>query len=304
MVRLEDLDIFVRTADGGSLSAAARTLNISPAVASAALKRLETELGARLLARSTRSLRLTPDGEQYLAHARSALAELAAGKDRIARHQGSIGGKIALSIPSDLGRNLLIGWLDTFQAQYPRVELQIRVGDQLADMYRQAVDLVVRYGAPDDSTLIALPLAPANRRVLCASPAYFERFGRPATPQALREHNCLRFSLSGLPHANWTFGEGEQASVVSVTGDRLSDDGELVRRWAIAGHGIAYKSRLDVLDALRSGQLVTALDDHLGEFAPLHMLSTHRLMLSPTANTLRTFLQERIHAYLDGPMPG
>jgi DNA-binding transcriptional LysR family regulator len=298
VIRLEDLTIFIRAAELGSLSEAARQLDLTPAVASAGLKRLEAELGTRLLARSTRSLRLTPDGERYLIYARNVIEQAEAGRQAVADGHRQIGGVIALSMPSDLGRHLLLEWFDAFQADHPAVALQLHVGDQVADMFRMPIGVAIRYGVPEDSTLVALPLAPHNRRVLCASPGYFARHGRPAVPGDLRERNCLRFALSDAVHDRWTFFRSGEPVIVQVRGDRVSDDGELVRRWALAGHGMAYKSRLDVLDDLRRGLLETALDDFEGEPAPLHLVSAHRTMLSPTVNALRAYLLQRISAHL------
>lgn len=297
MIRLEDLLIFLTAADNGSLSAAARQLDLAPAVASAGLKRLETELGTRLLARSTRSLRLTPDGERYIEYARNVIEQVEAGRSAVAHGRKMIGGTVSLSVPSDLGRHVLAGWLDAFQAQYPAVSLQVRIGDHVADMFRTPIDLAIRYGVPEDSTLVALPLAPENRRVLCASPAYFARHGRPGAPSELSRHNCLRFTLSDRLHDRWTFFRNGEPTVITVNGNRSSDDGELVRRWALAGLGVAYKSRLDVLKDLESGALEAALSGFDGESAPLHLVCAHRTMLSPTVNALRDFLLERIASY-------
>ena len=121
MVRFEDLRIFVSAADHGSFSAAARELDLTPAVASAALKRLELTLETRLFVRSTRSLRLTADGERYLEYARSAIATLDAGRNALARDKTAISGTLSISVPSDLGRNVLLPWLDEFQRRHPRV---------------------------------------------------------------------------------------------------------------------------------------------------------------------------------------
>ncbi|WP_321908322.1 LysR family transcriptional regulator [Paraburkholderia sp. J11-2] len=298
MIRLEDLVIFISAADNGSLSAAARQLDLTPAVASAGLKRLETELGTRLLARSTRSLRLTPDGERYLDYARGVMEQVEAGQNAVARGRKMIGGSVSLSIPSDLGRNVLAPWLDDFQTQHPAVSFQVHIGDSVTDMFRSPVAVAVRYGVPEDSSLVALPLAPENRRVLCAAPGYFARHGKPASPADLSRHNCLRFALSDTLHDRWTFYRGDDASVVTVQGNRSSDDGELVRRWAVAGHGLAYKSRLDVLADIKAGRLETALDAYQGEGAPLHLVCAHRTMLSPTVNALRDVLRDRIAAFL------
>ncbi|WP_215779711.1 LysR family transcriptional regulator [Paludibacterium sp. B53371] len=297
-MRAEDLNIFVLAADNGSLSAAARALDITPAVASAAIKRLEQDLGARLLARSTRSLRLTRQGEQYLPHARTALDALQAGRDGLAREQQAIGGKLTLSVPSDLGRHLLSDLLNTFLQQHPGLRLQIRLGDRLSDLFKQPVDLAIRYGQPADSTLVAVPLAADNRRVLCASAEFLRQHGQPGEPAELPRYNCLRFALDDVTHQQWTFWRDGHASSVRVSGDRTADDGEQVRRWALQGHGLAYKSRLDVLDDLRSGRLHTVMDDWQGEAAPLYLLCAHRMMLSPAIDSLRRFLQQHIADYL------
>lgn len=301
MVRFEDLRIFLAAADQGSFSAAARELDLTPAAASAALKRLEQALDARLFVRSTRSLRLTGDGERYLEYARSAISTLEAGKNAVARSKTEISGALSVSIPSDLGRHVLLPWLDEFQQQHPRVSFQVRISDRLADLYRQPVDLAVRYGQPADSGLVALPLSEHNRRTVCASPAYFARHGMPQAPADLRRHNCLSFVLGETLHDRWTFLRADgSALTVPVTGDRVGDDGELVRRWALAGHGVAYKSRYDVLSDLRAGRLVEALPDYTGESSPLYLLCVHRMLLSPAVRRLREFLQERFRQFEAG----
>jgi DNA-binding transcriptional LysR family regulator len=300
MVRFEDLRIFVSAADHGSFSAAARELDLTPAVASAALKRLELTLETRLFVRSTRSLRLTADGERYLEYARSAIATLDAGRNALARDKTAISGTLSISVPSDLGRNVLLPWLDEFQRRHPRVGFQVRISDRLADLFRQPVDLAVRYGTPADSSLVALPLSESNRRVVCASPAYLARHGTPQAPADLRRHNCLSFVLGESLHDRWTFERDGVSQTVPVKGDRVSDDGELVRRWALAGCGVAYKSRYDVLEDLRAGRLVQLFSDHLGEPSPLYLLCVHRMLLSPAVKRLRACLQERFAAFEAG----
>jgi DNA-binding transcriptional LysR family regulator len=293
MLRLDDLNVFVRTADRGSLSAAARDLEISPALASAAVKRLEGELGLRLFARTTRSLRLTEQGEHYLRHAREALRLLKEGHDALIEGQETLGGTLKISMPSDLGRNMLVGWLDQFQAQYPKVSVQLSISDRVSDMYRQPVDIAIRYGIQEDSNLIALPLAPDNRRVLVASPDYIRQHGKPASLDELSRHNCLRFMLEDVIHDRWSFYHAADAVpvLIDVNGNRSADDADVVRRWAVAGLGIAYKSRLDLSDDIRSGRLSILLPDLLGEPTPLTMLCMHRSQITPTVLALRDFLR-------------
>lgn len=289
MLRLDDLEVFVCTADQGSLSAAARALDISPALASAALKRLEDSLQLRLFARTTRSLRLTPEGEQYLRHAREAVRQLREGHEAIRQGQQELAGLLKISMPSDVGRNVLLPWLDAFQAAYPAISLQLFVSDRVADMYRQPVDLALRYGRLDDSSLVAMPIAPANRRVLVAAPAYLRQHGCPANLDELTHHNCLRFALDDMLYDRWAF--PAQGKVVQVRGNRSSDDADLVRRWAVAGEGIAYKSRLDVTADLKAGRLQLLLPDVMGEEVPLHLVCMHRSQVTPVVIRLRDYLR-------------
>lgn len=293
MLRLDDLNVFVRTADRGSLSAAARELEISPALASAALKRLEGELKLRLFARTTRSLRLTEEGEHYLRHASEALRVLKEGHDALIQGKEILGGTLKISMPSDLGRNLVVGWLDEFQAQYPKVVLQLGISDRVSDMYRQPIDIAIRYGKQEDSSLIALPLAPENRRVLVASPEYLKQHGKLTSLDDLAQHNCLRFMLDDVIHDRWSFYSEQHAApdVVHVSGNRTADDADVVRRWAVAGVGIAYKSRLDVSADIRAGRLQVLLPDALGEPTPLNMVCMHRAQITPTVLQLRDFLR-------------
>lgn len=293
MLRIDDLQLFVRAADSGSLSAAARGLEVSPAVASAALKRLEATLGTRLFVRSTRSLRLTPEGEAYLAHARAALANLNEGAQALAGGREAISGVLQLSAPSDFGRNVLLPWLDEFQARHPQLQVRLMLGDGLTDLFRQPVDIVLRYGEPEASSLVALPVAADNRRVLCASPVYLKRHGEPQRLEDLAAHNCLRFMLAGRVHDRWYFQEGSRAHTVQVGGDRLSDDADVVRRWALAGAGLAYKSWLDIAADVAAGRLCVLLPGCLGEAAPLSLLCAHRAQLSKPVRLLREHLQGR-----------
>lgn len=293
MLRLDDLSVFVRTADRGSLSAAARDLEISPALASAAVKRLEGELNLRLFARTTRSLRLTEEGEHYLRHAREALRLLKEGHDALIQGKETLGGTLKISMPSDLGRNLVVGWLDEFQALYPKVVLQLGISDRVSDMYRQPIDIAIRYGKQEDSSLIALPLAPENRRVLVASPEYIKLHGKLDSLDDLVRHNCLRFMLDDVIHDRWSFYSEQHAApdVVHVSGNRSADDADVVRRWAVAGVGIAYKSRLDLSADIRAGRLQVLLPDVLGEPTPLSMVCMHRSQITPTVLQLRDFLR-------------
>jgi DNA-binding transcriptional LysR family regulator len=268
-------------------------MDLSPAVASAALKRLEQQLGSRLLTRSTRSLRLTVEGEGFLQYARASLGSLDEGRRLLASNQDQYLGVLQLSAPSDFGRNVLLPWLDEFQQQYPQLSVRLLLGDQNADLFRQPVDIALRYGEPEDSSLVALPVAPDNRRVLCASPDYLARHGEPQHLEQLAQHNCLLYRLGNRVHDHWLFHDGKREVGLSVQGNRFSDDADVVRRWAVAGEGLAYKSWLDVAADVQAGRLKIVLPQLQGERSPLNILCAHRAQLSQPVNALRDLLKVR-----------
>ncbi|RQH05525.1 LysR family transcriptional regulator [Paraburkholderia dinghuensis] len=298
MIRLDDVQIFVHTVDFGSFSEAARQLNIAPAQASASVQRLERALGARLFTRSTRSMQLSEAGERYLPHARVMVGAREQGEQALANGRGALAGPLRLSAPSDFGRNLLLPWLDEFQHRHPGLSLHLKMSDRAADLIRQPLDAAVRYGSLPDSSLLGMKLVDDNRRALCAAPSYIERHGAPAKVDDLRRHNCLRYVWSEQIHERWRFTLPGGERTVAVTGNRISDDADAVRRWAIAGEGIVYKSRLDLVDDLKAGRLIELFPPEYCEPAPLHLICAHREQLTPAINALHAFLRERCSALL------
>ncbi|WP_020410195.1 LysR family transcriptional regulator [Hahella ganghwensis] len=290
MRALQDLTIFRKTAQLGSLSACARQLDLTPAAASAAVKRLEAEIGVALFIRSTRHLRLTQEGEIFLKHCQEALQILEEGTQALTHGIAVVRGTLQLSAPSDLGRNMLVEWLDAFQERHQDVQVRLRLTDRIADIYSQPVDLALRYGEPPLSNLVALPVAPGNRRILCASPGYLKRHGTPSSPEELRDHNCLCYMLSEYTYNRWRFFRDGRECTAEVKGNRVSDDGDVVRRWALEGRGIAYKSALDVARDLGSGKLVAICTDWAGEASPLNLICADRRQLNPAVRALHQTL--------------
>jgi DNA-binding transcriptional LysR family regulator len=298
IIRLDDVQIFVQTVDAGSFSEAARQLNIAPGHASASVQRLEKALDARLFTRSTRSMQLSEAGERYLPHARGMVGAREQGEQALANGRGALSGPLRLSAPSDFGRNLLLPWLDDFQHRHPGLSLHLKMSDRAADLIRQPLDAAVRYGALPDSSLLAMKLVDNNRRALCAAPSYIERHGAPAKVDELRQHNCLRYVWSEQIHERWRFTLPGGDRTVAVTGNRISDDADAVRRWAIAGEGLIYKSRLDLIDDLKAGRLMELFPPEYCEPAPLHLICAHRAQLTPAISELNVFLRERCTALL------
>lgn len=299
MFRLEDLTLFVRAAALGSFSDAARESGQQPAQVSAAIKRLETILNIRLFARSTRSLRLTPEGETWLPYATQMLDTLEAGLQKIQTPDDEVRGMLQIAVPSDLGRNLLLTLFRDFRQRHPALRLRLLFSDQLTDVFKDPVDVAFRYGNNDDASFISLPVAPENRRVLVASPEWIARHGEPQTLEELSQHNALIYILRGRPFDRWSLSLDGVVQQQKVSGTVMSDDAEVIRRLAVAGEGIAYKSMLDVSDDLRAGRLRRLLPRYQGDVVPLNLICPHRKQLSAAVR----LLYEEVKSHCEGLMP-
>ncbi|MEN8641837.1 LysR family transcriptional regulator [Pseudomonas sichuanensis] len=289
MLRITDLELFARASALGSFTAAAHEADLLPGQVAAAIKRLERELDVRLFARTTRSLRLTAEGELYLPTAQRVLDTLRQGREDLHGNHSSLRGVLQVAAPSDLGRNLLRPWLSAFRREHPGLSLRFLLSDQMADFYRDPVDVAIRYGLNQDANYIALPLAPWNRRVVVAAPAYLARHGRPQTPEALQQHDCLLYSQQSRVYDKWRLGN----RTVQVRGPLFSDDADVVRRWALEGEGIVYKSWLDVSADIAAGALEILLPEHPGEPTPVTLVCPHRKQLTPAVAQLHGWLRER-----------
>ena len=302
MIRVDDLALFERSAVLGGFSEAAREADLLPGQVSAAIKRLERELEIRLFARSTRSLRLTAEGERYLPFARQVLQALREGHEQLHQERKELSGLLQIAAPSDLGRNVLLPWFAAFRRQHPKLTLRLFLSDRVADVFREPVDVAIRYGTPEDASYVALPLAPQNRRVLVASPGYLERHGRPETLADLQRHDCLLYLLGGRVYDKWVLHDGEQRQVVHVRGPLQADDADVVHRLALEGEGVVYKSWLDVAEHVRTGRLEVLLPHLTGEPTPLHLVCPHRQQFSPAVQLLHQLLRQRCEAVAMPPI--
>lgn len=290
-----DLQVLVHTARAGTLTAAASALGITPAAASATLKRLESQLGVRLFERSTRAMRLTPQGQTLLDYAVRAFELLAEGESLVLADRGALVGTVRVAAPSDLTRVVLLPWLDEFLDLHPGLQLSLSVGDRPLDVTRDEVDVALRYGPLADSRLVARRLA-ESRPALCASPAYLRRHPAPQTPQDLLQHNCLTFHRGGRRQRLWRFVRNGHWTEVRVDGDRVVDDASLAREWALAGRGITLKSALDLQRDVASGALVHLLPEWETEPYPLHALLPSGRFVPARVRALVDFLALKFEA--------
>lgn len=291
MIRIDDLGLFTRSAALGSFTAAALEADLLPGQVAAAIKRLERELDVRLFARTTRSLRLTAEGEQYCPPP-TRCSKPSSRARTICGENATLRGVLQVTAPSDLGRNILLPWLTQFRRQHPELTLRLVLSDQMVDLFRDPVDVAIRYGANVDANYVALPLAPWNRRVLVASPEYVQRHGQPQTPDELLDHQCLLYLQTGRVYDKWNLGN----QTVQVSGPLFSDDADVVRRWALDGEGIAYKSWLDVSADIASGRLLVLLPEQPGETSPLSLVCPHRKQITPAVSQLYTWLSSQFAA--------
>lgn len=220
------------------------------------------------------------------------------GKHLLIENDAALSGALTISVSSDFGRNLLLPWLDQLLETHPQLVVHLQAGDQLADFYHDRVDLAIRYGKPEDSSLVAFPLCSTNR-VVCASPAYLESHGTPTHPRELANHNCLLYMLSERTHDLWQFTHPDETVRVKVTGNRFCNDADFVRRWAVAGKGIALKSALDLTDDLTHGRLVPLLTDYATEPLTLWLVCPARSQVSPAVRLIREQLRTYCQTLID-----
>ena len=251
MDRVGDLALFLRVLDLGSITAAAHSLDLSVAVASQRLKRLEKELGVRLLHRTTRRLHPTPEGAALAEQGRVLVEELETLGAGLREAAQEIAGTLRMTMSASFGRQYVSPRLPAFLARHPKLRLSIHLSDNVVDLVSEGFDLAIRIGALDDSRLVARRIAP-NRRVVCASPDYLRRRGRPRLPEDLAHHDCLLLFGSGGRQDVWRLGTPTGGEVaVRVQGRFESNFGEVLRDASLAGEGIVIHSLWHVADDLR-----------------------------------------------------
>jgi DNA-binding transcriptional LysR family regulator len=292
MDRLTDIALFLRVLDLGSISAAARSLDISAAVASKRLQRLERDLGVRLLHRTTRQLRPTPEGAALASQGRMLVEDLEALTGGLRQDGAEISGTLRLTTSASFGRQHISPLLGEFVARHPKVRLSVHMNDEMVDLVSAGFDLAVRIGNLPDSTLVARRLA-SNRRVLCASPAYLQRRGAPRTMAELADHDCLILVGAQGREDVWRLADASGIeSATRVRGPLESNLGEALRDAALAGLGIALHSTWHIAEDLRTGRLVRVLPDHSLSNA-IHAVMPQRRLVPPRVKVFVEFLAER-----------
>jgi len=257
-----DLEFFVQLARLGSLSAAARALDLTPPAATRRLALMEQRLGVRLVNRTTRSTSLTDEGDTYLRHAIRILAATREMEDAVSRSREAPRGILRVNASLGFGRTTIAPLVSAFVQRYPQVEVQLDVTDRPIDIVEQGFDLAIRFGALPDTRLNARRIM-SNRRFLCASPAYLQRHGNPTALSDLARHRTILHRQNDDAYGVWRFTRERETVSVKVPGGLSSNDGDIVLGWALDGHGISIRSEWDLAKYLESGRLKVVLPEFL-----------------------------------------
>jgi LysR family transcriptional regulator, transcriptional activator for dmlA len=266
----DDVLFFDVVAKSSSLTEAARQIGTSVSSVSKRLSRIEKRLGVSLMLRTTRRLTLTSEGERYAAGSAVIAAELTELEDSLSEH-GELVGRIRVHASVGLGRAHIAPLVAQFCDQHPRVQVELELSPLPLNIAGTTFDIGIRVGTLQDSRLTAKRLC-RNRRIVCAAPDYLRRHGTPTEPKDLQQHNCIVLRENEGDYALWRFGADNDETAIRVDGNLSSNDGDVITRWCVDGHGLIMRSIWHVGPLLRDGTLVQVLADLPTPSADIHAL--------------------------------
>ena len=289
----EALRLFVIAAELLNISAAGRQLGLAPAVAGARLAKLEKEVGADLLHRSTRKVSLSLEGEEFLPFAKEMLAQQHAGLAALGKGSAEASGTLRFACSSTFAQKYIVPLLPEFLENYPKIDLDLRLSDTQANLIEGAFDLALRNLAIEDSSMTGRKLA-EDTRVLCASPDYLERAGMPQTPEDLADHRLIVFG--GISRVLTASGKRECQFPPETAQARITcDDGTSTRLATAAGVGISMNSLWSIHDELRTGSLVRVLPEYeINDGSAIWLVYPKSNVLTPKVRVMIDFLVERL----------
>lgn len=294
MLNPQHLATFSTIVSAGSISKAALHMGCGKSVVSRQLAKLEADLGARLIQRTTRRLTLTEVGEVVLMEAQQINRSLANVEQITGQFQQEVRGRLRVACPRPLGQRYLVPLITEFAQRYPLIEITLKVDDRLSDLVADQIDVAVRIAHLEDSTLVARKLADSSR-VLVASPAYLARAGTPLEPADLAAHNCIIFVSGSTVWDTWSFTKNGEQYPVRATGSIRVNDGMALAAIACTGAGVTVLDRLLVAPELASGALVELLPDYrLNPGPAIYAVYPARKWLALNTTTFVEFLQERL----------
>jgi DNA-binding transcriptional LysR family regulator len=283
---LNAVRMLVQVAEALSFTAAAGQLGISQSGLSRAIGRLESELGVRLLQRTTRAVSLTPDGRQFVEHCTPLLCGLEDAERRLGDRPCTPSGVLKLTAPSMFGRKVLVPLTGQLMARYPQLQFELVLNDRLVDLVEEGFDAALRTGPISDVRMVARPLRPL-RWVTVASPGYIARHGAPESVDALQDHTCLAVrNLRSGRLVDWQFRDGDGLRDVTAPARMVFDSGDPLVEGALAGVGIVQVMDFAVADALADGRLVRVLEPFEGRTRALSLVYPPSRQASPKLKVL------------------
>ncbi|MBS4694270.1 LysR family transcriptional regulator [Aeromonas allosaccharophila] len=289
MDQIAAMRTFIKVVECQSFTKAANQLGISVAMASKLMQQLEESLATRLLSRTTRQVNPTEAGQFYYQRSLALLAELEETHSQLTHHNQQPNGTLKLSVPMDFGYLHLSPALPLFRQRFPDLKLDIEYSDRRVALVEEGFDLALRIGHLSDSSLVARQLATIKLE-LCASPAYLARKGAPQSPEDLKQHDCLIYTLT---QPEWHFKRGGEAQSIRPQGPLRANNGVALTRAACDDQGIILQPTFIVGEALRAGQLVSLLPEWDKGEVGLYAVYPHRRFVSAKVRCFIEFVQER-----------
>ena len=302
---LKAMTVFVRVVETGSLTAAALACDLSPTMVGNHLQALEARLGTRLIHRTTRKQQISAFGRAYYDRCVEILG-LVTDAERLALdHHATPRGRLRITAPVIFSNECLIPAIADYCRRYPRVQLDLVATDALSDLIEDGFEAAIRIGAPGDPDLIARPLQ-SYRLVLCASHAYFDSNGVPATPEELRAHQCLTYayplrSEMRAAQPEWTLSGPNGRVSVPIDGRLKIDNADTLRRAVLAGMGIAMLPAILVDADLKTNRLIEVLPDHAPPVRSLNLLYLRDRQMSAKLRSFIDFVVERFGNFSESP---
>lgn len=289
---ITDLRFFVALTESGSLAEAARRMDVTPSAVSQRLRQLETRLSLHLVHRSTRRFSLTDEGELFNAGAVGLLADLDDLTDTLRARSGEVAGTLHVCGPLGFGRHHLAAAIADFHTLHPRLMVSLSLSDVVPEADANRFDMIVHIGNLTDSSMVAYPIAP-NARFVCAAPDYLARHPAPREPQELATHHCIVLRENQEDVTLWRFRKSRNEVSVRVPAILSSNDGDVVRQWALRGKGVIMRSEWDVAENLAAGRLVRVLKDWRLPDADVVALVDRRHGMAARVKLFLSFLQAR-----------
>ncbi|KIP94363.1 LysR family transcriptional regulator [Pseudomonas moraviensis] len=288
MSEMDDLAAFAVLIEAGSFTLAAQQLGCSKGQLSKRISQLEAQFGVVLLQRTTRRLSLTAAGAALLPQAQALVVQVERARQALARLKDDMAGPVRMTVPVSLGETFFDGLLLEFSGQYPEVQIELELNNSYRDLSRDGFDLAIRAEVANDERLVAKPLL-AWHEMTCASPAYLERFGEPAAPQALAEHRCLLNShYSG--REEWLYHQQHELLRVRVSGPFASNHYSLLKKAALSGAGIARLPSYLLQSELADGRLRWLLRDYQTRRMPMYLVHPYQGGLPKRTQVLADYL--------------